>query len=66
MMPPTCGSAARPRAAEWILRHQRVQGGVENDHGRERRGRDCDASRETCGHPPHGQSTMILLANIAP
>ena len=38
MMPPTCGSAGRPRAAERILRHQRMQGGVENDDGRECRG----------------------------
>jgi hypothetical protein len=37
----------RPRTAERILRHQRMQGGVENDHGRERRGRDRHASHET-------------------
>ena len=49
MMPPTCGSAGRPRPAERILRHQRMQGGVEDHDGRERRGRDRDASRETCG-----------------
>ena len=66
MMPPTCGSAGRPRPAERILRQQRVQGGVEDDDGRERRDRHRDAPRETCRHRPHGQSTMILLANIAP
>src|SRR5439155_26701547 len=56
----------RPRAAERILRHQRMYTGVENDRGRERCGRDRDASREPCPYQPHGQSTMILLANIAP
>ena len=56
----------RPRPAERILRHQRMQAGIEDDDGRERRGRHRNASREACGQRPHGQSTMILLANIAP
>ena len=37
MMPPTCGSAGGPRPAERILRHQRMQGGVEDNDGRKRR-----------------------------
>ena len=56
----------RPRTAERILRHQRMHGGVEHHDGRERG--DCDryALRKACRRPPHGQSTMILLAYIAP
>ena len=66
MMPPTCGSAAGRGPPNGFCAISDVHGGVEDDDGRERRGRQGDASRETCGHPPHGQSTMILLANIAP
>ena len=55
-----------PRTTERILRHDDVQGSVDEDHGGQHSGRRGKASREANGHPPHGQFTMILLANIAP
>jgi hypothetical protein len=55
-----------PRTAERILRHQDVQAGVEDNGSRQRGDAEGDASRKAGRHPPHGQFTMILLANIAP
>jgi hypothetical protein len=59
--------ASWARAAERRLRHQGVNDAVEHQDAHQGGGTDHKAAREAAtGVRPHGQSTMILLANIAP
>ena len=57
----------RPRPAERVLRHQGVHDAVsQQNHGKRSDGDDRKAREARAGIWLHGQSTVILLANIAP
>ena len=59
--------AARARAAERTLRQQDMRDAVERNHDQNGGGADRHAARDAAAEKmPHGQSTVILLANIAP